>query len=205
MGDELQLEFEIGAHIFDEEPLHKIFLNEGWKKNGFLYIMVCKLPPPKLNLKLPEGYKLRQMRCDEDQKIVEVINKAYRHTRMKGSLIENMKKKYSDWSCDLCWLIEKDGEIASVVVSRPRQEFIDRYGIKRGYIGPVGTVPAHTKKGLATYLVYHVLKEYEKMGFEEVSLWVFSSTPNAIEIYKKTGFEIVHTLVNYVKTITNSK
>ncbi len=188
-------------HLFDEEPWHDILRRKGWITKGYQYEMVCKLPPPELNLKLPEGFIVRQMRCDEDKEIVEVINEAYEHERIRGSLIENMKARYTDWTCDFCWLIEKNGEIASVVVSRPRQEYIDYFGIKRGYVGPIGTRPKYQGMGLATYLTHHVLKFYTDLGYDEVSLWVFSSTPNAIRIYERLGFVKINRVTNYDKVL----
>ncbi len=189
------------TNVFDKEPIHELLKRKGWTSAGYQYEMVCKLPPKELDFKLSEGFIVRQMRCDEDEKVVNAINEAYEHERIRGSLINYMKERYSKWTCEFCWLIEKDGEIASVVVSRPRQEYIEHFGIKRGYVGPIGTVPKFKGKGLATYLTHHVLNYFSKLGYEEVSLWVFSSTPNAIRIYKRLGFVEINRITNYDKKI----
>jgi ribosomal protein S18 acetylase RimI-like enzyme len=74
---------------------------------------------------------------------------------------------------------------------------IARVEEKVAYIGPIGVVPPHRKKGLGVGLLSNCLYELKRQGINTVKLDVSSSNNPAIRLYEKFGFETVTRQVFY--------
>ncbi|KAL2316533.1 hypothetical protein Fmac_030409 [Flemingia macrophylla] len=72
----------------------------------------------------------------------------------------------------------------------------------RVYIMTLGVLAPYRGLGIGTKLLNHVLDLCSKENFSEVYLHVQTNNEDAINFYKKFGFEITETIQNYYTNIT---
>ena len=73
---------------------------------------------------------------------------------------------------------------------------------KRIYIMTLSVLPAYRRRGVASILLEHVLKEAEKMGdVDDIYLHVQTSNDSAINFYGAHGFDNIEMIPNYYKRI----
>ena len=73
---------------------------------------------------------------------------------------------------------------------------------KRMYVMTLSVLPAYRRRGVASILLEHVMKEAEKMGdIDDVYLHVQTSNDSAINFYGAQGFDNKEMIPNYYKRI----
>uniref|UniRef100_I1M656 N-acetyltransferase domain-containing protein n=1 Tax=Glycine max TaxID=3847 RepID=I1M656_SOYBN len=75
-------------------------------------------------------------------------------------------------------------------------------GQVRVYIMTLGVLAPYRGLGIGTKLLNHVLDLCSKQNISEVYLHVQTNNEDAINFYKKFGFEITETIQNYYTNIT---
>ncbi|KAK6912656.1 GNAT domain [Dillenia turbinata] len=75
-------------------------------------------------------------------------------------------------------------------------------GAVRVYIMTLGVLAPYRGLGIGTKLLTHVLDLCSKQNISEIYLHVQTNNEDAINFYKKFGFEITDTIQNYYTNIT---
>ncbi|KAH8482700.1 hypothetical protein POPTR_018G032400v4 [Populus trichocarpa] len=75
-------------------------------------------------------------------------------------------------------------------------------GAVRVYIMTLGVLAPYRRLGIGTKLLNHVLDLCSKQNISEIYLHVQTNNEDALNFYKKFGFEITDTIQNYYTNIT---
>ncbi|KAJ8429378.1 hypothetical protein Cgig2_002000 [Carnegiea gigantea] len=75
-------------------------------------------------------------------------------------------------------------------------------GAVRVYIMTLGVLAPYRGLGIGTELLNHVLEQCSKQSISEIYLHVQTNNDDAINFYKKFGFEVTETIQNYYTNIT---
>ncbi|KAL9376280.1 hypothetical protein Peur_030400 [Populus x canadensis] len=75
-------------------------------------------------------------------------------------------------------------------------------GAVRVYIMTLGVLAPYRRLGIGTKLLNHVLDLCSKQNISEIYLHVQTNNEDALNFYKKSGFEITDTIQNYYTNIT---
>ncbi|KPV62554.1 MAG: putative acetyltransferase [Candidatus Bathyarchaeota archaeon BA1] len=168
------------------------FMRRGYEIYGGLYQMVARLDglgpiPP-----VPRGVILRSLDINEEEALVKVVNAAYGLERLRFGALSRWKSEDPMFTEEWVHVAELHGEIVSVVVSRTDREFNQRYGAKRGYLGPAATHPSHTRKGLAKALTRRAMNFLFQRGMDSVSLYTTEDNVASLALLRSLGFKMGH-------------
>ncbi|MHA1626314.1 MAG: GNAT family N-acetyltransferase [Candidatus Asgardarchaeia archaeon] len=171
----------------DEEERFKVELlkRRGFKVKGYLHHMVCEIDGIREAREI-RGVSLRSLREYELDDLIELINKAYGHERLRRDSVKEWFKIPS-FNYDWIHVAESDGKIVSAVCTREDYRYNVYYGDKRCHIGPVGTLHEYRRRGIARALLLRSLNFFYEMGFDSASLYVEGDNP-AKHIYENIGF-----------------
>jgi len=168
------------------------FVRRGYEVEGGLYHMVARLnslcPIPLV----PEGYVLRNFASDEENALIKAVNAAFERERIQKGVIEQWIAEGK--ILDETWIHVADfkGKIVSAVVARSDVEYNRYFGARRGYFGPVATLPSHTRKGLATALARRAMNFLFNKGMDSVALYISETNIASVSMFRKLGFKTKH-------------
>lgn len=197
--DSLALEVEkevrserLFAVVDSESPRIRDFIRRGYEIYGGLYQMVAQLFRWRPIPPVPQGYTLRSLASNEEEALIKVVNTAFKGKRLQPGALERWKSEDPTFTEEWVHVAESNGEAVSVIVLRPDSKFNQHYGAKRGYLGPIATLPTHTRKGLANALTHRAMNFLHKKGMDAVSLNTTENNFAAVNLFKNLGFKITH-------------
>ncbi|MHA1506991.1 MAG: GNAT family N-acetyltransferase [Candidatus Asgardarchaeia archaeon] len=188
---------KIGFKVDEEEHLKVGCLEKkGFRIKGYLHHMVCEVDRMR---EIPEieGVSLRNLREDELDDLIKLINHAYGHKRLREDSVKEWFRIPS-FNYDWIHVAESDGRIVSAVCTREDYKYNVYYRAKRCYIGPVGTHPNYRRRGIAKALLSKALNFFYELGFDSASLYVEGNNP-AMRIYEGLGFVKKHSFILFEK------
>lgn len=155
-----------------------------------------------------EKVQLKRMKTEtEDIKLLNwLYNETFKeHFNFRPQTVEETEYwvKNKPW-CDVvgvffCFL---DGKPVGYVEAGIDSKFIEHKGIKRGWIMTIGVLKPNRRKGIGTALMQHGMRFLKSKGMTEVELGVDDSNPTqAIGLYKRVGFKVVHKELTYSRKI----
>ena len=168
------------------------FAVQGYKPESNLYQMAVELAQLSLSLQVPSGYSLRSLRPGEEEPFIRVVNEAYEGERLRPGVLARWSSEAPPFSAEWVQVAEYKGELVAAVVARPDWEFNRYYHVKRGYLGPAATLPAHKGKGLAKVLTARALWFLKERGMESACLYTWSRNAPALKVARSLGFCIIH-------------
>ena len=183
---------EVGLMASSRNARIADFVGRGYEVEGGLYHMLAKLnclcPVPSV----PKGYVLRNLASDEENALIKTVNTAFERERIQKGVIEKWKTEGK--ILDETWIHVADfkGKIVSVVVARLEVDYNRYFGAMRGYLGPVATLPSHTRKGLATALARRAMNFLFNKGMDSVALYISENNIASVSMFKKLGFKVKH-------------
>lgn len=183
---------EVGLMVSSKSARIADFVRRGYEVEGGLYHMLAKLtslcPVPPV----PKGYVLRNLASDEENALVKAVNTAFNRERIQKGVIKKWISE--DVILDETWIHVADfkGKIVSAVVARRDAEYNRYFGARRGYFGPVATLPSHARKGLATALARRAMNFLFNKGMDSVAMYISETNIASISMFKKLGFKVKH-------------
>jgi ribosomal protein S18 acetylase RimI-like enzyme len=89
-------------------------------------------------------------------------------------------------------VFEIDKKIVSVVVSRPDVEYNEFFSGRRGYLGPIATIPEHRGKNLASALTRQAMNFLFEKGMDSAALYTSEQNVPSVNLLRKLGFKVGH-------------
>ncbi|KAJ0616261.1 putative transferase transcription regulator GNAT family [Helianthus annuus] len=102
--------------------------------------------------------------------------------------------------CIYCWVLSYYSDICVGSIACRLEKKED--GAIRVYIMTLGVLAPYRGLGIGTKLLNHVIDLSSKENIGEIYLHVQTNNEDAINFYKKFGFEITETIKNYYARIT---
>jgi mycothiol synthase len=162
------------------------------------------LPP----VEIPAGYRLRAFDPERDLETAwRVDNLAFQdHWGFASFPLEEFRHWTDEphFRADL-WLLaeeEASGEVIGLGLNKIDPDWIERTGRQEGYVGTLGVLREHRKKGLGTALLAQSLRVLRQAGMEAVHLHADADNlTGAMHLYGRLGFKLRKTQVAYRKTM----
>jgi ribosomal protein S18 acetylase RimI-like enzyme len=95
-----------------------------------------------------------------------------------------------------------NGAVAGFLISSFSEAQFQETGVRDIHFNLIGTARNHRKRGVASALIAHAVRESHKLGFVTASLGVDAENPTgALGVYERNGFESTQKFVAYSKVL----
>ena len=194
----------VGTAPSDVPDVETLFARHGMSPRRWQFVMTVDLapvadPPPEL----PPGYALATWEGLDSEEIRRAHNRAFVDhpgwTPWSAEMWDQWVTSARSTRPELS-LVARDegGAIAAYVQSAEYDAVQEATGIREAFVGKVGTVPEHRRRGLADVLLRTALHRYRAAGYERAALDVDSENPTgALGLYERAGFRTERRWTNY--------
>jgi len=158
--------------------------------NGGLNYMVTKLAELKSLPEIPESVLLRNLRHEEEDKFVQLVNAGFGFERVKVGEIQKWKIESPPFDEQWIHVAEIDGKLVSAVVAKPDIGYNTFFKAKQGYLGPAATLREYRCNNLASALTVRAMNSLLMQGMDSVCLFTSQTNTQSITMLRKIGFEI---------------
>jgi ribosomal protein S18 acetylase RimI-like enzyme len=182
-----------------------------YRANGFTPIrksfkMERDLSEPIPDAPLPDGLVIRTYSPELDEAMLETFNASFSdhwgHQTVTPNDWHQFLIDYSDVRHDLTFAVMDGDKVVALCINRVKSDENERLGVKRGWIGNVGTLREYRKRGIASALIAESMRRFRAEGFEYVGLGVDAENPTgALGLYERLGFYPVKTRVTLEKRV----
>lgn len=186
----------------DEPVLREAFEAAGWSPIRHSFQMRIDLDGELPEPDWPEGLEPRNAEPGEEERTYEAQMDAFAdHWDFRrppfdvwsGYMTESHRYDPSLW-----WLVEDGGELAAISLNTWHFSGDPQFG----WIGALGVRPAWRKRGLATALLRHSFRDFQRRGATRVGLGVDGeNTTGAVRLYERAGMRVVRRSDTYEKTL----
>lgn len=176
--------------IAEGSPRINDWINRGYALQAGFQQMSATLEGLKPIPEVAEGFKLRGLRPDEEEKLVTAVNTGFGWQRLKPGDIETWKSENPPFTEDWVQVAETGERIASAVVARPDTEYVRYLHLKRGHLGPAATIPEFRNKHLASALTARAMNFLFKKGMDSVRLGTSEQNLSSIALLRGLGFQV---------------
>ncbi len=176
--------------IEEGNPRIKEWINRGYVLHPGYQQMSAKLDSLKPIPKLAEDIKLRNLRPNEEQKLVTTINAGFGWQRLKPGILETWKSEDPPFSEDWVQIAEIGERIVSAVVAKPDTDYMKHLHAKRGHLGPAATLPEFRNKHLASALTAKAMNFLFEKGMNSVRLGTSEENISSITLLRNLGFQV---------------
>jgi ribosomal protein S18 acetylase RimI-like enzyme len=180
----------ISTMVDEGSPRINDWINRGYILHAGFQRMSAKLNGLKPIPEVDKGIKLRNLRPDEEEKLVTVVNAGFGWQRLEIGDLEKWKSDDPPFSEDWVQIAETGGRIVSAVVARPDTNYIKYLHLKRGHLGPAATLPEFRNKHLASALTARAMNFLFKKGMNSVRLGTSEQNVSSIALLRSLGFQV---------------
>ncbi|MGX6603716.1 mycothiol synthase [Micromonosporaceae bacterium Da 78-11] len=184
-----------GAHAFADK--------HGFTRARVLWQMRRSLTEPLPDLPLPAGVTLRGFRPGHDEQDWLGVNaRAFAHHPEQGRwTVDDLRLREDEpWFDPAGFLLAVDIEDALLGFHWTKVHPADGTDPAIGEIYVLGVDPTGHRRGLGAALSVAGLRHLAAQGLTQAMLYVDESNPAAVALYRRLGFEIHKTDVNYQRT-----
>jgi len=168
------------------------FRARGYRPQSSLYQMIVDLDQPAPSIQLPEGYTIRSLKPDEEERLIKLANAAYNSERLQPGVLAKWQARDPDFRIDWIQVAEYEGELVAMVKASSDREYNEHYDARRGYLGPAATLRDHRGKGLSKALTARAMDILRQHGIHPACLYTWEGNPAALELTKHLGFRLGH-------------
>jgi ribosomal protein S18 acetylase RimI-like enzyme len=183
-GDTVTTTIEEGSPRINDWINRGYVLNPGWLR------MSAKLDRLKPISTVAEGIKLRSLRPDEEEKLIEVVNTGFEWQRLEFGDLETWKSEDPPFNEDWVQVAEVDERIVSAVVAKPDTDYNEYLHLNRGCLGPAATLPEFRNKHLASALTAQAMNFLFEKGMNSVRLGTSEQNVSSITLLRSLGFQV---------------
>jgi GNAT superfamily N-acetyltransferase len=172
------------------------FVREGWQTLRFGRDLREPIPTPRL----PPGYAIRHLGGEHELAAYtamhrEAFGTAYMTVARRLPLLRDPGY---DPELDLV-AVAPDGQFAAFVYCSVDEEENRRLSVKQGWTDPIGTRPAHRRRGLATALVLEGFRRLRDRGVDRAYLGTGDDNIALQGVCAATGYRLEHAVLAYAK------
>lgn len=191
--------------VFDgEKEIAAVLEKEGYEVARYYFEMRRPSDKPLPVIDLPEGLEIRPASPEHYRSIWDASEEACQDRWEYTPSTEDEYQQFltsSQCQPDL-WTIAWDkDEVAGMVLNFYREKENQENNRKRGYTERIRVRRPWRRRGLASALIVRSIKMFKDMGMEETYLQVDAENSNALNLYKKLGYEVVRTQRMYRKRL----
>jgi ribosomal protein S18 acetylase RimI-like enzyme len=159
---------------------------------------------------LPDGYKIRIAQKEEYPRVYQLQKKSFRDhwghiptTFEEGyPIFLNQYVESPEYNPDLWFVVEYDDELVGMIIGTATSS----YGEDYGWVGVLGVLREHRKKGLAKALLQKSFQSIRKMGSNKVGLAVDAQNlSGALKLYQDLGMYVAEEFLRFEKTLREGK
>ena len=157
---------------------------------------------------IPETSKeiiLRSLKAEEEQQLIEVMNKGFGWRRLEPGAINGWKTEDPPFTEDWVQVAETSGTIVSAVVAKPDTDYNRYLHLNRGHLGPAATLPEHRGKHLASALTVKAMNFLHEKGMKTARLGTSELNVPSIRLLRELGFHVDSTRKILRKNLRNDK
>jgi mycothiol synthase len=146
-----------------------------WKMDYYLGNTVSKAIPS-------DEYSFRQLLIEDVNKYVDIMNAGF---KKEGDVMynENSFQMLLSNPDEYVFFIEQQGKVVGTAAIGFQRD------IDRGYIHNVTVYKDYRNKGLGEFALNHCINKVKEAGLRKAALNVDGENKNALDLYKKIGFE----------------
>lgn len=207
---ECRLELSVGAleHV---RGARELFENEGYTPERWFFDMTRSENAPLDKLRIPEGLEIETLSEATRGPLRLVHNNAFLDHWRGTPFLED---EWEQWMVhgkvrpELSYILRDtvDGAVAGYVVSSYSEARYELTGVRDIHFDLIGTARAYRKRGVATALITHAVRESRKQGYQTASLGVDAENPSgALGVYERCGFVCDKKFVLYNKLLRAAK
>jgi ribosomal protein S18 acetylase RimI-like enzyme len=186
-------ELLLGASLFSSElDMIHYFVKKQFVHNDSVYIMHRDLREPVPRLPQPPGVTVKEWRIEteeDQQKYLKAENAAFPHAPKNPEGLRHFLRS-SIWNgggTSFSAFADNGEVVGSVMVyGNPHA------GRRVAFTEDIFVLPPWQRRGIASYLIRQGLAYLQRQGVRLASLEVRSRNDNALNIYKRLGYKVVH-------------
>lgn len=175
-----------------EQRLLTLFAARGFVIESTSYHMIAELDQPHTTPNIAEGYRIRSIRADEEEQLIDLTRDAYHLERLQSGILDRWRAEDPIFGMDCVQVAEYEGSLAAAVVGRSDLEYNRHYHARRGYLGPAATLPAHRGKRLGGALTARAMNVLSERGMSTVCLHTWETNKPALGAIRDLGFRVGH-------------
>jgi ribosomal protein S18 acetylase RimI-like enzyme len=184
-----------------------LFAHEGYAAERWFFEMRRPEGAPEEEPRIPEGLVLETLGEQMYEPLRLVHNEVFRD-HWRGTPEE--EQEWGHWigrekvRPQLSFLLRDgaNGAVAGYLVSSFSEAEFAETGVRDIHFNLIGTARPYRKRGVASALIAHAVRESRRQGYQTASLGVDAENPSgALGVYESNGFECVHKFVIYNKVL----
>jgi len=159
---------------------------------------------------LPDGYKIRIAQKEEYPQVYQLQKESFRDhwgyiptTFEEGyPIFLNQYVDTPEYFPDLWFVVEYAGELVGMIIGTASSS----YGEDYGWVGVLGVLREHRKKGLGKALLQKSFQSIRQMGSSKVGLGVDTQNlSGALKLYQDLGMYVAEEFLRFEKTLREGK
>jgi len=176
--------------VDEGSPRIRDWVSRGYVLEPGYQRMSARLDSLKSIPEVAAGIKLRSLRPDEQEKLVEVVNSGFGWQRLEPGDLATWKTEDPPFNEEWVQVAEAGERIVSAVVAKPDTDYIKHMHLKLGYLGPAATVPEFRNKHLASALTARAMNFLFEKRMESVRLGTSEQNVSSIALLRSLGFQV---------------
>jgi ribosomal protein S18 acetylase RimI-like enzyme len=166
-----------------------------WINRGYLLRPGFQRMSAKLNgsLSVPwvkENIELRSLRMNEEELLIEAVNKVFGWKRLERGDLETWKSEDPPFTEEWVQVAEAEERIVSVVVAKPDTDSRKYLHLNRGYLGPASTLSEFRNMHVASALTARAMNFLFQHGLDSVRLGTSEENVSSIALLQNLGFRV---------------
>lgn len=207
-ADELPRAIRVGFP--DASPYLPYYQARGYAHVRSSYNMQRNLDEPIPENPLPAGLTLHEYAREMDEAVRLACNEAFQdHWGHQDASPEAWKTgvaEVSDLNRALSLVVMDGDQVAAFCINYENTTDNEMRGIRRGWIGILGTRRPWRKRGIASALLAESMRRFRDARFDSVGIGVDTENlSGALKVYKDIGFKEYMTRVVMEKKVAGSK
>lgn len=175
-----------------EQGLLALFAARGYAIESTSYHMIADRDHPQPTPCVAEGYRIRSIRADEEEQLIDLTRDAYNLERLEPGVLARWRAEDPVFDMNCVQVAEHEGSLVAVVVGCSDLEYNRHYHARRAYLGPAATLPHHRGKGLGKALTAQVMKILHGLGMDTACLYTWETNRPALATIRDLGFRVGH-------------
>ncbi len=186
----------------------RFLVSEGFSEASRVYTLVRRGRDPLPANCVPDGVRtarrpFRECGDEELVRIVEAFNISFEdHYNFAPERPERfIEFRDAEKDPTMVSLAMEDDRIVGLCLSDVSKVYNEENGTRSGWIGILGVLPSHRKKGVGRSLLVDGMSWILEQGMDTVHIGVFATNDKALALYRSLGFEKEHESIWYARPL----